>query len=182
LAIGGDPAPAVRAVEACRRAMADFEKGPDIAGLRAVKDRLLALGLWEPAMSVHAGLADDAARRGVLSEARGLYATAIGCAEAGGGQWLGMNILRRLAIAELKAGLPQQAVDNLRHALDRLKSVKLLNARLVEAECLDAMGDGYAAMGERTRAEECWKDAAARQEGLERGNAARKIRAKLSAS
>lgn len=180
--LGSDPAPAVRAVEVLLRALADLEQEPDVAAIRGVLGTLLAHGQWEAATTAHATLADHAARRGAFDEARACYAVAIGCAEAGGGRWIPSNLLRKLALAEIRAGNAAHAVDHLARALEKLKGVALLNARLVEAECMEALGDAHSALGDRAAADVHWRDAIARQEGLERGPAAAKIRAKLSAS
>lgn len=181
-ALDGAPGPAVRAVAAYLRAISDLREFPDYAALRAVKDALVEHGQWEAASGAHSQLGEDAVRRKDWAAARACYAAAIGCAEAGSARWIGCSLLRKLALAELQAGHPQAAIDHLSHALGRLETVKLLNARLVEAECVEAMGDCRAAMGDRAKAVECWTDAAARQDRLDRGTAAQKIRAKISAS
>jgi len=178
-ALGDDPAPGARAVAAYTRVIAVDDRDPDPEALRRVIGPLMAHGQWEPASIAHSLLGADAVRRGDLQEARIRYASAIGCCEAAGARWTASSYLRKLALAELKLGEPARAVDHLHQALLKLQGVPLSNARRVEAECEDSLGDAFAAVGDRAEAEVHWKAAIEREEGLERTSVAAKIRAKL---
>jgi tetratricopeptide (TPR) repeat protein len=178
-ALGDDPAPAARAVAAFVRALAPSDRNPDPEALRQVTGPLMAHGQWEAASIAQSQLGADAVRRGDLAEARIRYVSAIGCCEAAGARWTASAYLRKLALAELALGEKARAVDHLAHALQKLQGVALLNARRVEAECEDSLGDAFAALGDRAEAEIHWKSAMEREERLERVSVAAKIRTKL---
>jgi tetratricopeptide (TPR) repeat protein len=137
--------------------------------------------MWEDAMVAHGHLARDADVRDDLAGARREYARAIGCAEAGCARRLGPGYLLALARLETRLGDPRRAVGHLDQALARLEHVSLLFARHVEADCHDALGDAWAALGNAAHAVDAWHEAARRYERSERAKAAHAMHNKIAA-
>jgi tetratricopeptide (TPR) repeat protein len=161
------------------RASADENYFPDGPRLAWAGDVLAGAALWRDALSAYFLLAREAgARRDSAAERRWL-SFALGAAQAGGSVIYAPNLLRRLALVELREGNAQRAGELATLALERLKGVPALNARLSEAECLETMGDAWAELGDHSKAITCWRDAMERQESLERPRLAEEIRAKI---
>jgi tetratricopeptide (TPR) repeat protein len=174
-----DGPPELRGLEVWLRTCAEVEREPEASQLDRAADGLAENADWEDAMGAYEVLATLAVRRGDIKEGRRRLAQAIGCGQAGGSRITAPSLQRRLAQLELEAGKPERAVVHASLALERLEGVLLLAARRVEAECVETLGDAHAALGDRTSAAACWRDAIERQERLDRHQAADKIRKKL---
>lgn len=171
---------ALRALEIYLRASAQPEAFGDPAELRSAADVLAGEGAWEDAMNAWGLLAHAAADRHDHAAVRLFLSSAIGCAEAGSALWFGAALLHRLALAELRAGNAERAGRHASRARARLEGVPGQGAHLTLAACLATLGDAHAALGDRTEAEACWRDALDREEALGRTSVAAGIREKLS--
>jgi tetratricopeptide (TPR) repeat protein len=175
----GDGLDDLRARSVLLRAAADEDGIPDAPRLAWAGDVLAGQALWKDAMSAYFMLARDAKDRGDAKSERRWLAFSLGSADAGGSMIYAPNILRRLALVELREGNAERAGELANLALERLKGVPSLNARLSEAECLETMGDAWADLGDREHAVTCWRDAMERQEFMERQPAVEALRAKI---
>jgi len=198
----GDLAGARAAVEEARAALPSGEEGADEIRAAAVVveasvaafddapvDRgsmewaggvLAGKARWEDAMNAYLFLAGDVQTRGDTRSERQWLAAALGCAEATGSVIYAPRILRRLALIDLADGNADGAGVLASRALARLDPARLLAARLAEAECLETLGDAWAARGDLEQAASCWRDASERLDRLDRGKAAEALRAKVA--
>jgi tetratricopeptide (TPR) repeat protein len=170
----------LRAQAVLLRASSDDDRiVPDAPLLAWAGDVLAGAALWQDAMRAYFLLAREAEARDDPGAERRWLSSALGAAEAGGSVIYAPNLLRRLALLELRRGHAQRAGELASRAFERLRQVPSLNARLAEAECLETMGDAWAALGDRGQALHCWRDAMERQRRLERHGAVDALRTRI---
>ena len=113
------------------------------------------------AAMAHRAIAGLLARNGRLGEARASLLQAIPLHEVAGSRLGAAAALRELARLELKAQHARLACAYLELALERLRGVPLIGARLGESQCYEGMGDAWMAHSDPEQARTWYEKALA---------------------